>query len=79
MSSKRPAMNPAEPTWRTSSYSGPNGGECVEVAFDTDRVLVRDTKFRRDPANAHAAQPMLAVSPAAWDAFLRYVVADRAE
>ena len=32
-------------TWRTSSYSGSNGGQCVEVAA-SDRVLVRDTKDR---------------------------------
>lgn len=31
--------------WRTSSHSGPNGGNCVEVAADAGaRVLVRDTK-----------------------------------
>jgi hypothetical protein len=31
--------------WRTSSRSGPNGGQCVEVAADTGmQVLVRDTK-----------------------------------
>ena len=32
-------------TWRKSSYSGPNGGECVEVAT-TGAVLVRDTADR---------------------------------
>jgi hypothetical protein len=32
--------------WRTSSYSGGNGGECVQVAAtpSTGRVLVRDSK-----------------------------------
>jgi uncharacterized protein DUF397 len=30
-------------TWRTSSYSGTNGGQCVEVA-ESGRVLVRDSK-----------------------------------
>ncbi len=34
--------------WRKSSYSG-NGGECVEVAGDTRRVLVRDTQDRTGP------------------------------
>jgi hypothetical protein len=28
--------------WRKSTYSGANGGSCVEVA-SVDRVLVRDT------------------------------------
>ncbi|MQY15520.1 hypothetical protein SRB5_57020 [Streptomyces sp. RB5] len=32
-------------TWFKSSYSGGEGGECVEVAFDgADRVRVRDSK-----------------------------------
>jgi hypothetical protein len=30
--------------WRTSSYSGNNGGNCVEVADHGGRVVVRDTK-----------------------------------
>ena len=30
--------------WRKSSYSGGNGGNCVEVGYDHDAVLVRDTK-----------------------------------
>jgi hypothetical protein len=30
-------------SWRTSSYSGSNGGQCVEVAAP-GRVLVRDSK-----------------------------------
>ena len=31
-------------TWRKSSYSGGNGGQCVEVAA-SGRVLVRDSKY----------------------------------
>jgi hypothetical protein len=34
-----------ESVWRKSSYSGDNGGECVEVAT-ASRVLVRDTTDR---------------------------------
>jgi len=30
--------------WRTSSYSGSQGGNCLEVAAHHRRVLVRDTK-----------------------------------
>ncbi len=34
--------------WRKSSYSGGNGGECVEVGQDQDgAVLVRDTTSRQ--------------------------------
>ncbi|MET8333482.1 DUF397 domain-containing protein [Streptosporangium canum] len=61
--------------WRKSSQSNANGGQCVEVALadtphlgtdptpDADRLfLVRDSK---DPDG-----PVLAFSPAEWDAFL---------
>jgi Domain of unknown function (DUF397) len=37
-----------ESNWRKSSYSGSNGGECVEVAA-TETVLVRDTTDRTGP------------------------------
>lgn len=30
--------------WRTSSFSGSQGGNCVEVAGQDRRVLVRDAK-----------------------------------
>jgi Domain of unknown function (DUF397) len=34
-------------TWRKSSYSGGNGGGCVETGIaETGRVLVRDTTNR---------------------------------
>lgn len=48
--------------WRKSSRSGPNGGNCVEVAALTDRVMVRDSKDTTGPS--------LAVSPEQWQAFL---------
>jgi hypothetical protein len=35
---------PSSVTWKTSSASG--GTNCVEVAFVTDAVLVRDSKNR---------------------------------
>ncbi len=37
-----------ESNWRKSSYSGSNGGECVEVAT-AGAVLVRDTADRNGP------------------------------
>lgn len=38
-------------TWRKSSYSGGNGGNCIEVSTDAyaSRVLLRDTKHREGP------------------------------
>ena len=50
-------------TWRKSSFSGSNGGNCIEVAA-TDQILVRDTKD-------HGAGPVLAFGPAAWAAFTK--------
>jgi len=44
-------------SWRKSSYSGGNGGSCVEVG-STDVVLVRDSQDRTGP--------VLRLSPAAW-------------
>jgi Domain of unknown function (DUF397) len=35
-----------EPGWRTSSYTGNGGGNCVEVAEAARMILVRDTKDR---------------------------------
>ncbi|MEU0539635.1 DUF397 domain-containing protein [Nocardia sp. NPDC005978] len=55
--------------WFKSSRSN-DGPNCVEVAFDGDLVLIRDSKYLRDPANDPARQPMLAVSGAVWAAFL---------
>jgi cobalamin biosynthesis protein CobT len=48
-------------TWRKSSYSGGQGGNCVEVAA-TRAVFVRDTTDR--------AGVTLAVPAFAWSAFL---------
>jgi hypothetical protein len=32
--------------WRKSSYSGNNGGDCVEVGSEPDVVGIRDSKNR---------------------------------
>jgi hypothetical protein len=51
-----------EKTWRTSSYTGNGGGNCVEVADAANVVMVRDTKDR-DAGT-------LALSADAWRAFM---------
>ncbi|MFF0729445.1 DUF397 domain-containing protein [Streptomyces sp. NPDC004134] len=72
-------------TWRKSSYSGDNGGNCVEVAADWrkssysgnnggDCVEVAATPTAvpvRDSKDPDG--PRLAFSPAAWDDFLAAV------
>ena len=56
--------------WRKSSYSGTNGGDCVEVARKLPGlVAVRDSK---DPDG-----PKLVTSPTAWRAFTVGVKAGR--
>ncbi|WP_435269878.1 DUF397 domain-containing protein [Streptomyces sp. 1222.5] len=50
--------------WRKSSYSGSNGGDCVEVAHLVPHTAVRDSK-----APAHT----LLFPPTAWSAFVESV------
>ena len=47
--------------WRTSSYSGSNGGTCVEVGATGPAVVVRDSR--------HSDVPLLAFSADTWNAF----------
>ncbi len=56
----------SDASWRTSSYSTGNGGECVEVAEIPGWVGIRDSK-------QHGWGPLLAVTPTAWAAFRRSV------
>ena len=52
--------------WRKASYSGGNGGDCVEVASTGKaHVAVRDSK---DPNG-----PKLAFAPPVWQSFLQRV------
>jgi hypothetical protein len=48
--------------WFKSSYSGTEGGECVEVTAARAVVLVRDSKAKTGP--------MLTVSREAWTGFV---------
>lgn len=48
--------------WFKSSYSGDEGGNCVEVATHPTAIHLRDSKT---PEGPH-----LTVAPAAWAAFL---------
>lgn len=58
-----PAAAVPSVSWRKSSYSGPTGGNCVEVAhLPGSRVAVRDSW--------HPAGPALVFTAQEWDAFL---------
>ena len=48
-------MRDDELRWFTSSFSGGNGANCVEVAFLAGAVAVRDTKDRTLPPHHHSA------------------------
>ncbi|MEV3893306.1 MULTISPECIES: DUF397 domain-containing protein [Streptomyces] len=51
--------------WFKSSYSGDQGGNCVEVATCPHTVHVRDSKDLTVPA--------FAVSPTTWTSFVEFV------
>jgi hypothetical protein len=51
-----------EPAWFKSSYSGGNTTECVEAAFVSSAVLIRDSK--------QPEGPWVRVSARAWDLFV---------
>ena len=54
--------------WRTASYSGSGGGNCVEVADTARVVLVRDTKDR--------GGAVIEFSVDAWRVFMVKIGAD---
>jgi hypothetical protein len=63
---KRPTPDLSTATWRRSSYSNSNGGECVEVAGNVPGVVpVRDSKI--------PGGPVLVVSGASWNAFVGFL------
>ncbi|MEU7296603.1 DUF397 domain-containing protein [Streptomyces exfoliatus] len=45
---------PVQLNWFKSTYSGDEGGECVEVATDRAAIHVRDSKERGGPQLAFA-------------------------
>ena len=50
-------------TWKKSSFSDPNGGNCVQARQPaSEAVQVRDSK--------NPSGPVLSVSPAAWMSFI---------
>lgn len=64
MNTEQPAPRPEAVTWVRSSYSGTNGGDCVEVAAAFRAVYVRDSKA--------VAGAVLTFGRAEWATFLAY-------
>jgi len=54
-------MDVTATAWRTSTYSGDNGGTCIEVGTTGPTVAVRDSQDQDGPQLAFAAT--------AWQAF----------
>lgn len=54
-----------DPRWRKSSFSGSNGGGCVEAANHPNGVMIRDTQDPRWPDGA----PTVAFGADAWRRF----------
>ncbi|MXM62549.1 DUF397 domain-containing protein [Streptomyces sp. HUCO-GS316] len=52
--------------WFKSTYSGDEGGECLEVAATPHTIHIRDSKHTPEDA------PTLHVAPAAWAAFTAF-------
>lgn len=50
-------------SWRKSTFSGANGGQCTEVASDGEKIHVRDTKQGR-------RGPVLSFTASAWRSFV---------
>ena len=61
-------------SWFKSSFSD-NGPQCVEVRFDQDTVLIRDSKYQGNPA----VQPIITITRSSWRAFLDTVAGREAE
>ncbi|MFD5657634.1 DUF397 domain-containing protein [Streptomyces hirsutus] len=59
----------AQLNWFKSSYSGDEGGECLEVAADSTALRVRDSKER--------GGPRLTFTRSAWSGFVAGLGLDR--
>ncbi|MFD4246644.1 DUF397 domain-containing protein [Streptomyces sp. NPDC058525] len=51
--------------WFKSSYSGDEGGQCLEVAAGPTTIHVRDSKVQ--------GGPVLDLAPASWDGLVGWV------
>ncbi len=57
------------PEWFKSSYSSPDGDQCLEVANGPTRIHVRDSKV--------SGGPVLDLAPGAWAALTEWTAGTR--
>ncbi|MEV8454382.1 DUF397 domain-containing protein [Streptomyces sp. NPDC052095] len=81
-----PASSSATLAWFKSSYSGSQGGNCVEIAYDWRKSSYSSpqggncVEVSAHPAAVHIRDskvtegPVLTVPPAAWTAFLNATI-----
>jgi hypothetical protein len=62
---------PAGILWRKSSYSGDQGGDCVEVGEASATIAIRDSKT--------PAGPILTLDPATFTTFVNWTATTTAE
>jgi hypothetical protein len=63
MNAARSESVATELAWFKSSYSGAEGGQCLEVAATREAVLVRDSK--------RSVGPVMAIGVEAWSGFVQ--------
>ncbi|WP_329811894.1 DUF397 domain-containing protein [Streptomyces sp. GSL17-113] len=68
MTNEQGEVRMQELPWRKSSYSGSDGGNCVEVAQTPEMVHIRDSKEQRGP--------VLSVPSREWADFIRHVAGE---
>ncbi|MDA4891632.1 DUF397 domain-containing protein [Streptomyces sp. MS2A] len=56
---------PSETQWRKSSYSGPNGGDCVEIGENGPVGAVVPVRDSKNPSG-----PVVTVGAGAWQVFV---------
>ncbi|MBZ3907428.1 DUF397 domain-containing protein [Streptomyces griseiscabiei] len=54
-------------TWFKSSYSSPQGDDCIEIATTPTTIHIRDSK--------DTTRPHFDLGPSAWAAFVSYAAA----
>ncbi|WP_028479057.1 DUF397 domain-containing protein [Nocardia sp. CNY236] len=57
-------------TWRKARRSNGGGGSCVEVKAEGTTILIRDSKYLRNPRNNPEVQPIISITVAQWCEFV---------